>query len=73
MQGIDFEFEELLIAEAVGLALHRLDLVVRALQRPRRYPAIVVGQDALAVPGQRCGELLEQADARRLRAADPSA
>ena len=35
MEAQDLEFEELVIAEAIGLTLHELDLVVGSFQRPR--------------------------------------
>src|SRR4051794_21816301 len=49
----DLQLEELLVAEPVGLPLHRLDLVVRPLQRARRDHHVVVGQQAAPVRRQR--------------------
>ena len=63
MEAEDFEFEELGITEAVGLALHGFDLVVGALQRAGRDAVIVVIQNAFLVGLERVGELLQEADA----------
>ena len=41
MDRVDFEAEELVVAVAVGLAFHRLDLVVRAFQRAGGDPVVV--------------------------------
>ena len=71
METEDFEFEELVIAEAIGLAFHGLDLVVGALQGAGGDRVVVVGQDALAVFGQGVGELLQDRNARGLGAANP--
>ncbi len=63
MQREYAKFEEFLIAEAVGLALHRLDLVVGAFQGSGREAAFVIVEDARAVLGQCFGEVHQHADA----------
>ena len=47
MDAIDFQFEELLVTEAIRMALHGLDLVVRPLQG--------AGGDGVVVPGHQGG------------------
>ena len=69
VQRKDLELEELLVAEAVGLAFHRLDLVVGPLQGARRDEGVVVGREAVAVRIQGSRHLL---DARRLGPPNPS-
>jgi hypothetical protein len=44
MDRIDFQLEEFMVAETVGLAFHELDLGVGALQAAGRDRAIIVGQ-----------------------------
>ena len=56
MEGVDLELEELLVAKAVGLSLHGLDLVVGSLQWSRRDAIVVVGQDA---QGQRISNSIQ--------------
>jgi hypothetical protein len=60
VQGVDFEFEELVIAKAAGLALHRFDFVVGALQGGRGDRAVVVGRYPAAMEAQRFGKLLDR-------------
>ena len=42
MESQDFQLQELVVPEAVGLAIHELDLGVRALQGAGRERVIVV-------------------------------
>jgi hypothetical protein len=49
MDRQDLELEELLITEAICLALHSLDLVVGSLQGTGGDRTIVVGQEASSV------------------------
>src|SRR5512135_3692617 len=58
----DLQLEELTVPEPRGLPLHRLDLVVRPLQRTRRDHHVVVGQQTTPVRRQRLGHLLEHLD-----------
>src|SRR5438270_13485384 len=71
MESKNLEFEELAIAEAVGLTLHRLDFVVDAVQRAGRNAVVVEGEDAVAVVCQDASKLLQHTYARRLGTADP--
>ena len=71
MQAKDFEFEELAIAEAIGLAFHGLDFVVDAFQGAGGDAVVVEGEDALAVFLQGAGELSQHADAGSVGAANP--
>ena len=71
MDRQDFEFEELMISEPIGLPLHGFDLVIRPLQPTRGDPVIVVGQQALAMRRQRVGERRERLDLRGLGPSDP--
>ena len=59
MEAQDFQFEELPIAEAIGLALHGFDLVVGALQGARRDPVGVIVQYPLLMLLQGVGELFQ--------------
>src|SRR5436305_1999865 len=67
----DLQLEELTVPEPIGLPPHRLDLVVRPLQRTRADHHVVVGQQTTAVRRQRLGHLLQDLDPRRLRTLDP--
>src|SRR5438874_13813142 len=71
MESKNLEFEELAIAEAVGLTLHGLDFVVDAFQRAGRNAVVVEGEDAVAVVCQDASKLLHHTYARRLGTADP--
>ncbi len=52
MDRVDFEFEEFLISEALCLALHSPNLVVRALQGRSGQAAIILRYtDSRAGPG----------------------
>ena len=46
MESEDFEFEEFVVSESVGLAFHGFDFVVGAFQGAGRDGVVVVGQDA---------------------------
>ena len=59
LDGEDFEFEEFVVAVAVGLAFHGFDCIVRPFQRSRRDRLVVSGQDTPAMNRKRSGELLE--------------
>ena len=60
-----------MIAEAVRLAFHGLDLGVGALQRACGDGVVVVGKDAAAVFVHRGGELFQHRDLRGASAGDP--
>ena len=60
----DLQFEELLIAEAIRLTFHRLDLGVGALQGTSGDRVVVVGQDALLVLSKVSANWLQHPDAR---------
>ena len=49
MYSEDLKFEELQIAEAVGLAFHGFDFVVHSFEGSGRDAAVVVRQDAVAM------------------------
>src|SRR3972149_2864888 len=72
MDGQDLQLEELLVAEAVGLPLQRLDLVVRAFQRPCRDAAIIGRQDARAVRWPASPQTSVALGCTMLRPAEPS-
>jgi hypothetical protein len=67
MDAEGFEPEEFGISESIGLAFHGFDFVVGAFQGAGRDGVVVPGQDTEGVEAERLGELLEQADAGRLR------
>ena len=71
MDGVDFEFEELDVAEAVGLAFHGFDFVVGALEGGGGDGVIVPVEDAVAVDLDRPGHFLHAADARVFGQQDP--
>lgn len=71
MDSEDFESEELVVSEAIGLAFHGFDLVVRAFQGARGNGVGVVGQDSQRMKTEGPGEVLKHADARRFGVADP--
>ena len=58
MDGEYLQLEEFLVAVAVGLPLHGLDLVVGAFQRAGGDAVVIPGQEAGAVELQGLGELL---------------
>src|SRR5512135_165564 len=68
----DLQLEELTVPEPRGLPLHRLDLVVRPLQRTRRDHHVVVGQQPTPVRRRSPGHLWEHLDPRGLRTSDPA-
>lgn len=71
MESQDFEFEEFQVAEAIGLALHGLDLVVGALQGSGGYGVIIVSQDPKTMQGHSLGEFMEHGDSGSLGSGDP--
>src|SRR5262245_6112495 len=66
-----FQFEELVVPEAIGLPFHGLDFGVGALQRASRDSVVVIGENALAVLVHGAGELLQHRYPRRLGTANP--
>ena len=52
MQGVDFEFEELGVSEAVGLSLHDADLGIGTFEGAGGNGVVVVGEDSVTVAGQ---------------------
>ncbi len=52
MKSQDFEFEKVLIPEAVSLALHGLDFVVDPFQGTGSNRVIIIGQESTAMQGQ---------------------
>src|SRR5271170_4004956 len=71
MNSIDFQFEELLVAVAIGLPLHRLDLVVRPLQGTRRDRVVIPRYQAQRVFPQRLGQTSQERNARSLCPCQP--
>ena len=71
MGAQDVELEELVITVTIRLTFHELDLVVGALQRPRRDRIIVVVQDALLVSFEGGGKLLQHPDSGTAGASQP--
>ena len=71
MDGEDFEFEELLISEAVGASFEGFDFVVGPLQRAGRDRVVVPGEDALAVDGEGPGEAFDDGDPAGFRSGNP--
>ncbi len=69
----DLEFEKLVVPEPIGLASHRLDLVVCPLQRTCADRVVVVGQETRAMFLECLGHLEQYVDSRRLGAPDPVA
>ena len=64
MEPENFQFEELVIAEAVRLAFHGLDFVVDALQGARRDGVVVIVQNPFLMFLQGVSELLQHANPR---------
>lgn len=63
MKGQDFEFEEFVIPEAIGLPFHGFDLIVGPFQGSGGDGVVIIGQDAAAVKGQGLGHLDQHGDA----------
>ena len=63
MKLIEFEGEEVGVAEAVVLAVESLDLVIGSFQGTGGNWIVIPGQDSLGVLEQRPGEIVEDADA----------
>ncbi len=59
MDSEDFESEELVIAEAIGLAFHGLDLVVGPFQRSGGEGVVAPGEDAQDMGAEGLGEVDE--------------
>ena len=71
MEEVEPELEELQVAEAVGLALHDLDLAVQPLQWTGGNTVLEVGYEAGTVGIQGVGELGEVAVAQAPGLMDP--
>ncbi len=71
MDGEDFEFEEFVVAVAVGLAFHGFDFVVCPFQRSRRDWVVVPRQDSPAMNRKRSGKLFEDPNPGPLGLHDP--
>ena len=71
MYGVYAQFEELLVAVAVGLALECFDFVVETFQRSGTDGAAVVVQQAGAVEVEGVGHLDQHREFRRLGASAP--
>ena len=62
MKCQDFEFEEFLVPEAVGLAFHGFDFIIGPFQGAGGDGVVIVSQDAPAVEGQGLGEFIKHGD-----------
>ena len=71
MECQDFEFEEGVVAETVGLPLHGANLVVGSFEGAGRDRVVVISENGAAGKRQRIGELSQHFDACRFRAANP--
>jgi len=69
--SVDFQDEELMVSEAVGLAIHGFDFVVGAFQRSGGNGVVVVGKETVGVKTERSGELVKDANVARFRAENP--
>jgi hypothetical protein len=55
----DFQLEELVISEPIGLPFHGLDFVVGSFQGTGGDAVVVVGQDTGSIGGYQGGKLLQ--------------
>jgi hypothetical protein len=72
MEGEDFEDEELLVSNSIGLTFHGFDFVVGAFEWVGRSEIAVIGQAAEGVEAEGLGELMRHLNAAGLGAANPS-
>jgi hypothetical protein len=71
MKSQDFEFEELMIAEAIGLSRPSFDFVIGALQGAGRYRLVAAGQQTTAMAGHGFREFHKEGDPCGFRPGDP--
>ena len=53
MEREDFEFEEFMISESVGLSFHGFDLVIGPFEWSGRDRVVVPSEDSLGMPAER--------------------
>ena len=71
MDGVDFEFEEVFVSEAIGLSLHGFDFVVGSFEGSGGDGEVIVGEDSPSVVAKSVGKLDWHFDTAGFGQSDP--